>query len=284
MPTSGIRTWRISSVAYARRLSDEHGAVGLPRRWCSSSSLCSVTEEAPLRPVGEAVGRRRRAPTGPGAGVGARGRARPSARRPRAPGASTAVSCTAAAVLRGSRLRHPQWTAAPRQAAVSLEAYRVRISSGRGTRPLRAGSVTRSCGHGGRGPATQTASIAVVTPIWASHHRPSAWWPDTGQATENTRETMPATPAEARPPGAGPPPPGRCRPVPRGTPGAGATTSGTGACGSAGTGSSAAPAMKVSGQPMPSARAQPTRRRSPAASTGACGASGWPAPRRAGHR
>jgi hypothetical protein len=44
-PATGSSTWRISSVAYADddRLSEAKtaSAVGLPRRWCSSSSLCS---------------------------------------------------------------------------------------------------------------------------------------------------------------------------------------------------------------------------------------------------
>ena len=43
-PATGSRTCRISSVAYADddRLSEANtaNAVGLPRRWCSSSSLC----------------------------------------------------------------------------------------------------------------------------------------------------------------------------------------------------------------------------------------------------
>ena len=44
-PTSGMSTWRISSVAYAldERLSDAKTAraVGFPSRWCSISSLWS---------------------------------------------------------------------------------------------------------------------------------------------------------------------------------------------------------------------------------------------------
>src|SRR5918995_38710 len=44
-PAMGTRTCRISSVAYADddRLSEANtaSAVGLPRRWCSSSSVCS---------------------------------------------------------------------------------------------------------------------------------------------------------------------------------------------------------------------------------------------------
>ncbi len=44
-PIAGTRTRRISSVAYADddRLSDANtaSAVGFPRRWCSSASVCS---------------------------------------------------------------------------------------------------------------------------------------------------------------------------------------------------------------------------------------------------